>query len=102
MFSLWVCPDCRRIGSLAEHAPGTAIGLDGATPVKVSIWKCNECGQIGELAEVTQGDATPARRRARHELPEDFSEVWLMRSIFTASLGLFIYALSTANFWRWL
>ena len=62
MSSLWVCPDCRRVGRRGSVRPGLANpgGLDpngecthrpGGMPVAISSWTCPECGQIGELVE---------------------------------------------------
>ena len=62
MFSLWVCPDCRRVGRRGGVAPALAqpgglnpIGEEtfrpGGMAIAVSSWICTECGQTGELVE---------------------------------------------------
>lgn len=62
MFSLWVCPDCRRVGRRGGAAPGLALpgGLSpdgdethrpGGMAIVISSWTCPECGQAGELIE---------------------------------------------------
>lgn len=72
MFSLWVCPDCRRVGSRVSVRPGTASpacacgsesGTPGQapTPVNITEWLCRECGQVGTLIE--------HREQSRHAPP---------------------------------
>lgn len=62
MFSLWVCPDCRRVGRRGAVQPalsrpgglspdGEETHRPGGMAIAVSSWTCVECGQTGELVE---------------------------------------------------